>query len=207
MSRLTLPRHALMMMLQAVLLLVLAAAVHAAPDKVPVFTTLGEADPSTGGGLFWRPGVSIATGIPGHIAQHITLAGEGTSCSASGKACGMIMLTTDGGKTYTTVKNVSSGTADSNFNGHGDLGTFLPPKATNKSTGSAAAAAQAAAPGEFNTLVAAGLRQGSRQTWLDGPSGLKVTANASVSFAGTPSGLNLSSPSQTIVRKTPFAPF
>jgi hypothetical protein len=68
------------------LLLLLLAEANA---KVPAFTVLGEGNPAaTGGSMFWRPGISIPTGLPGHVAQHVTLAawqgpGRATAVSAS----------------------------------------------------------------------------------------------------------------------------
>ena len=80
---------------------------------------------------FWFPSISIATGIPGHVAQHVTLSGDdGTSggCPAAGhpgQSCEQVMLTQDGGHTYTVVKRVANGTSGT-FNGYGDLGTHVP---------------------------------------------------------------------------------
>ena len=47
---------------------VLMHAMEAAGGTVTV--VLGESDPSLHGGtMFWRPGVTIATGAPGHVLQ------------------------------------------------------------------------------------------------------------------------------------------
>jgi hypothetical protein len=183
---------------------------------VPVFTVVGESDP---GSMFWRPGIAIPTGIQGHVAQHVTLAGQ---APCHGRVCEQILLTKDGGKTYSVMANITSGYSDGNFNAATDLGTWLPPAATktpNLSSGPSAA-------GEFHTIVGSesgpcrgGLCPSYVQTWEDGPAGLKLAANASASFSGTPpeflattgcaaaAGGNphgascwLSSPSQTVIR-------
>ena len=56
---------------------------------------------------FWFPSISIATGIKGHVAQHITLSGDGGTCPSQqpplSQYCEQIMLTTDGGRSYSTV--------------------------------------------------------------------------------------------------------
>ena len=45
------------------------------------YTTLGEADPGgkADGPMFWRPAISIPTGIPGHVVQHVTTTGLGAA--------------------------------------------------------------------------------------------------------------------------------
>ena len=67
------------------------------------------------GSAFWFPGISIPTGIPGHVAQHITLSGDGGGgCEHEGQrdqACEQIMLTTDGGRSYTVTKKIRLGTS------------------------------------------------------------------------------------------------
>ena len=72
-----------------------------------------------GGSNFWFPSISIPTGIRGHVAQHITLSGDGGTCPPKpplSPYCEQIMLTTDGGRTYTVVKKIGHGTSG-NFNG------------------------------------------------------------------------------------------
>ena len=94
-------------------------------------------------------------------------------------------------------------------------GTHVPPASKS--------GAGAPPPGQFTTIVGTSSRRckgalcpARLQTWVDGPGGLVVTANASVTFIGTPaaflasgcngvtdpagSGCWLSSPSQTILR-------
>ena len=112
-------------MLTPVLLLSGAAAAAAGN---PAFTTLGDADPGgkADGPMFWRPGISIPTGIKGHVAQHVTTSGLGAA-GCHGHSCEQILLTKDSGATYEVVANISSGYATHNFNGAGDLGTWLPP--------------------------------------------------------------------------------
>ena len=76
----------------------------------PVFTTIGSADPGgqADGPMFWRPAISIPTGIKGHVAQHVTTTGLGAA-GCHGKSCEQILLTKDGGSTYNVVTNTSSG--------------------------------------------------------------------------------------------------
>lgn len=116
--------------------------------------------------------------------------------------------------------NLTSGYSDGNFNAAGDLGTWLPPA---KQDGGGRGAGSV---GQFHTIVGSesGPCRGKLcpahvQTWLDGPDGLKLTANASAIFNDTPpsflattgcgaaAGGNahgaacwLSSPSQTVIR-------
>ena len=71
------------------------------------------------GSAFWFPSISIPTGIKGHVAQHVTLAGDGGACPRPGhpnQGCEQIMLTLDGGQTYTVTKKINAGTSG-NFNG------------------------------------------------------------------------------------------
>ena len=90
-----------------------------------------------GGSAFWFPSISIPTGIKGHVAQHITLSGDGGGgCQYEGQpnqACEQIMLTSDGGMTYNVVKKIRDGTSG-NFNGYNDLGSWVPPKKGSKPT-------------------------------------------------------------------------
>ena len=154
---------------------------------------------------FWFPSISIPTGIPLHVAQHITLAGDGGACPAPDRpdqSCEQIMLTRDGGVTYAVVKRVARGTSGS-FNGYGDLGTHVP---------SAAADSHAAAKenkGGFQTIVACNdcapgtggsvARPAFLQTWAEvasrdasggSTSTLQVVNNQSVTFSGTPAAFN-----------------
>jgi hypothetical protein len=165
------------------------------------------------GSNFWFPGISIPTGIRGHVAQHITLAGDGSPCPRAGhpsQSCEQIMITTDSGKTYNVVKRLSFGTSG-NLNGYGDLGTWVPAKKGS------------AEPGVFSTLVGCNgcprTHHASSwefpmflQTFSDNGKTLDVTHNVSVSFAGIPASFSskearcanhvcgFSSPSQTIIR-------
>ena len=153
------------------LLLLVGVAAAERDSGTPVFATLGEASAPD---HFWRPGVSVATGVPGHVAQHITLAGGRSR----------LMLTKDGGKTYAVVENVSNVAGD-NENHPGDLGTFLPRTTSLRGLG---------APGQFATLAgvrvgpnsAAGTERAVLQTWVDDADGLKLTGNASATFQATP---------------------
>ena len=113
-------------------------------------------------GNFWFPSISIPTGIKDHVAQHITLSGDGGACPHPGVAhCEQIMLTKDGGKTYEVVKRVDSGTSG-NFDGYGDLGAWVPAKKGE------------ATPGTFKTIVGCNDCAGGSenkpaflQTWVD----------------------------------------
>ena len=164
-------------------LLVLLLCSGLAQAKVPAFATLGEADPSTqGGAMFWRPGLSAPTGIPGHVAQQIDLGGGGSQ----------LMLTKDGGQSYAAVMNVTTGGgSDDGLAAPGGLGVRLPPR-----NGSAAAA------GTFTTIAGlSGASTAVLQTWEDGGAGLKLTGNKSATFRGTPPAFSsLSGPSQTVIR-------
>ena len=67
----------------------------------------------------------------GHVAQHITLSGDGGGdCEhegSAGQSCEQVMVTRDGGRTYAVVKKIKDGTSG-NFNGYGDLGSWVPPR-------------------------------------------------------------------------------
>eukprot|EP00040_Diaphanoeca_grandis_P008497 m.45433 g.45433 ORF g.45433 m.45433 type:complete len:420 (+) comp19966_c0_seq1:269-1528(+) len=173
-------------------------------------TLIGKSDSSAPmGSHFWFPSISIPTGIAGHIAQHITLANDGGSCPAANhpQECEQIMITRDGGRTYDVVKTLAHGTSG-NFNGYGDLGTWVP--ANKKATPPA---------GTFDAIVGCNdcLGKGGSvthasflQTWVDGAENLTLAKNVSIQFLGTPAaflgencssaGCGLSSPSQTIIR-------
>lgn len=171
-----------------------------------------------GGSRFWFPGISIPTGLPGHVAQHITLADDGGSCNTPThpQACEQIMLTQDGGRTYTVTKTLSHGTSG-NFNGYGDLGTAVPSPP--------ARVGKVAPPGHFDTIVGCndcigGALQAPAflQTWADGDDGnLTVVRNVSVRFVDSPATFDkgencpitdngparacgFETPSQTIIR-------
>ena len=151
-----------------------------AQAKVPAFATLGEADPSTqGGAMFWRPGLSAPTGIPGHVAQQIDLGGGRSQ----------LMLTKDGGQSYAAVMNVTTGGSDDDLAAPGGLGVRLPPL-------------NSSAAGTFTTIAGlSGASTAVLQTWQDSGAGLKLTANKSATFRGTPPAFSsLSGPSQTVIR-------
>jgi hypothetical protein len=89
-----------------------------------------------GGSNFWFPSISIPTGIKGHVAQHITLSGDGGTCPPKpplSQFCEQIMLSVDGGKTYAVTKKIGAGTSG-NFNGYGDLGSWVPPKVCSQAS-------------------------------------------------------------------------
>ena len=114
-------------------------------------------------------------------------------------------ICTQGGDTYTVQKKIPHGTSG-NFNGYGDLGTWIPPRNS---------AASPSSVGQFATIVGcndcSSTPGGSVaspafvQTWLDQNGTLKLTGNTSATFSGSPAafledGAWLSSPSQTIIR-------
>ena len=198
------------------LALVLGAAA-ASSSPTAAFDTpslVGSSDVSKPNGTkFWFPSISIAIpGHPGHVAQHVTLAGDGgwgpagpegpcSSASRPQEFCEQIMLTRDGGRNYSLVKRASRGTSG-NFNGYDDLGTWVPaPKGAP------------ARPGCFDTIVGCndcGSMRGGEggalsrpaflQTWCETSDSLRLTANVTSTFRGIPARTNLSTPSQTIVR-------
>ena len=153
------------------------------------------------GSRFWFPGISIATGRSGHVAQHITLSGDGGSCNTKEhpQDCEQIMITRDGGHNYSVVKKIPVGTSG-NFNGYNDLGTWVP------------AGPGPQPSGLFSTIVACNDCAGGAmdkpaflQTWIDDDMELRLVSNRSVTFSGTPAAFaapdcGLSSPSQSIVR-------
>ena len=66
-------------MLPLALLALRATAVPTVQFAVPQL--VGSANSSEpGGSNFWFPSITIATGIKGHVAQHITLSGDGGAC-------------------------------------------------------------------------------------------------------------------------------
>ena len=156
-----------------------------------------------GASHFWFPSISIATGIHGHVAQHVTLSGDGGSARGE-----QIMLTQDGGASYTVVKKIASGTSGC-FNGYGDLGTWVPGRNASSSPA-----------GTFRTIVGCNDCAGGSvgrpaflQTWLDTGGSLKLVANESVRYTGTPPAFNgnrtcgkrpcgLYGPAQSIIRTT-----
>ena len=89
-----------------------AAAAAAAPSarfEAPVLVGSSNAS-APGGTRFWFPSLSVATGRPGHVAQHITLSGDGGLCPPPGRpaqACDQVMLTRDGGRSYTLAEKVA----------------------------------------------------------------------------------------------------
>ena len=109
-------------------------------------------------------------------------------------ACDQIMLTRDGGRSYSLVKKLAKPAyspaayvpTSGNFNGYGDLGTWVP--ASNFS---------APTPGQFNTLVGCNDCLGGSmryptylQTWTETDSGLHLTKNVTVSYHGTPAAFS-----------------
>ena len=140
------------------------------------------------GSRFWFPSISIP--IPGRVnttAQHITLSGDGGECpdpKHPEQLCEQLMLTRDGGQTYTVVKTASTGTSGT-FNGYGATpGTFVVPAAVET-------------PGQFNTLVACNdCPRGTGGsvakpiyllTWKESSTaGLRIVRNQTTNFTGTP---------------------
>ena len=98
--------------LLAVLLL---AAGRCAPTAAPSAsfatpTLVGSSNISApGGSHFWFPSLSVPTGIKDHVAQHVTLSGDGGFCPPPGHAqsCDQIMLTKDGGRSYELVEKLT----------------------------------------------------------------------------------------------------
>ena len=141
------------------------------------------------GSSFWFPAISIPTGLKGHVAQHITLSGDGGLCPRPGhpgQKCEQIMLTTDGGHSYKVVKTLASGTSG-NFDGYGDLGAWVPAKNGDGS------------PGTFSTIVGCndclgGTLQKANflQTWTDEGTTLKLIKNESISYKGFPESFDQS---------------
>ena len=139
------------------------------------------------GSNFWFPSITIPTGIKGHVAQHITLSGDGGTCPPPkplGQFCEQIMLSRDGGRTYTVTKKLGAGTSG-NFNGYGDLGTWVPPK--HNATG--------ATPGEFQTIVGCNdctdaggslTEPTYLQTWMEDGSTVKLVKNVSITYEHVP---------------------
>lgn len=178
--------------------MVLPAAPAAAAFDRP--TLMGASNFSSPGGTkFWFPAISIPTGIRGHVAQHITLANDGGwgpagpegPCSTATHAqtyCQQIMLTSDGGRSYTTIRKATRGTSG-NFNGYGDLGTWIP-----------ARRGVAAPPGHFQTIVGCNdcgtsfAHPTFLQTWVDdGAGNLTLSTNVSARFVDPPQAFNGSS--------------
>jgi hypothetical protein len=171
--------------------LLAAAAPPSATFGTPVL--IGTSNISASGGShFWFPSLSIATGIRGHVAQHITLSGDGGLCPLPGKeqACDQIMLTKDGGRSYELVKKVTKPSyspaayvpTSGNFNGYGDLGTWVPPQRGSKPV-----------PGVFRSIVGCNDCLGGSmryptymQTWADLGDSLRLTANVTIKYTGTP---------------------
>jgi len=96
------------------------------------------------------------------------------------------MLTTDGGKTYSVTKKINVGTSG-NFNGYGDLGSWVPPKKGAKTT-----------PGEFQAIVGCNdctdpggslAEPAFLQTWMDDGTTLKLTKNVSITYKDTPAAV------------------
>jgi chondroitin AC lyase len=158
---------------------------------------------------FWYPSIAIATGLAGSVAQHVTLSNDGGWGPGGPEGpcnftfCEQVMITRDGGRSYSVVEKVRFGTSG-NFNGYGDLGTHVP--------------SPSAPPGVFRTLVACNdCRPPSTptpavgfahpvflQTWTDAAGQLQLTGNQSVRITGVPSAFlqphfGLGSPSQSVV--------
>ena len=103
--------------------LVLACSIALAAAVAPSVTfgkpvLVGSSNSSTpNGSAFWFPSISIPTGIPGHVAQHITLSQDGGGmCEHEGQpdqACEEIMITRDGGLSYQVTKKIRDGTSGS----------------------------------------------------------------------------------------------
>jgi hypothetical protein len=139
------------------------------------------------GSNFWFPSITSPTGIKGHVAQHITLSGDGGTCPPPkplGQYCEQIMLSHDGGRTYTVTKKLGAGTSG-NFNGYGDLGTWVPPpQRRTEST-----------PGKFQTIVGCNdcedaggslMEPAFLQTWMDDGGTLKLMENISITYKHVP---------------------
>ena len=145
-----------------------------------------------GGSHFWFPSLSIDTGVPGHVAQHITLSGDGGLCPLPGQApaCDQVMLTKNGGRSYGLAKKVTKPSyspaayvpTSGNFNGYGDLGTWVPPKRGSNATA-----------GTFKTIVGCNDCLGGSmryptymQTWVDEEGSMRLASNTTVTYTGTP---------------------
>ena len=147
------------------------------------------------------------------MAQHITLSGDGGGgCEHEGQqsqSCEQIMITTDGGKTYQVAKKIRDGTSG-NFNGYGDLGSWVPPKTGAKTP-----------PGQFQTIVGCNdcftkgggslVEPAFLQTWVDSNGNLTLANNVSITYKNTPAAFTgtcgakgtpcgFSSPDQSIIR-------
>jgi hypothetical protein len=176
---------------------------------------VGSSNSSTANGsAFWFPSISIPTGIKGHVAQHITLSGDGGGdCEHEGKpnqSCEQIMITRDGGRTYDVTKKIRNGTSG-NFNGYEDLGSWVPTKVGAKTT-----------PGQFQSIVGCNncyskgggslVQPAFLQTWVDNGSSLALAKNESITYKNTPAALTghcaykkgtpcgFSTPDQSIIR-------
>ena len=115
----------------AALLALLGAPASAAPTATfGVPTLVGSRNSSLpNGSNFWFPSITIPTGIRGHVAQHITLSGDGGTCPPKpplSQSCEQTMLSLDGGRSYQVTNKIQAGTSG-NFNGYGDLGSWVPP--------------------------------------------------------------------------------
>ena len=82
------------------------------------------------------------------------------------------------------IRTPARATQSGNFNGYGDLGSWVPAKKGAKTT-----------PGEFNAIVGCNdckdagwalTEPAYLQTWMDDGTTLKLTKNVSVTFTGTP---------------------
>ena len=97
------------------LLLLVAAGRCGAPTAAPSAsfatpTLVGSSNISApGGSHFWFPSLSVPTGIKDHVAQHVTLSGDGGFCPPPGHAqsCDQIMLTKNGGRSYDLVEKLT----------------------------------------------------------------------------------------------------
>jgi hypothetical protein len=131
--------------------------------------------------------------------------------------CEQVMITRDGGHSYTTVLKVPFG-GSGTFNGYGDLGTHIPPPLqphrrmlrARRSKGNLSAPSLHALPpplrplsassppslppaGQFTTIVGSNADNGTigsplyQQTWLDSTNQLHLLTNRTATFSGTPS--------------------
>jgi len=120
------------------------------------------------------------------------------------------MLTVDGGLTYTVTKKVQNGTSG-NFNGFGDLGSWVPPRKAARLP-----------PGEFQAIVGCNncfskgggslVEPAYLQTWVDNGSSLVLTNSVRIVYRDTPAAFRgtcaydgggpcgFSTPDQSIVR-------
>ena len=166
------------------------------------------------GSKFWFPSISISTGIKGHVAQHVTLSGDGGGgCQFAGtarQACEQIIFTRDGGLTWKVTKKIRNGTSG-NFNGYGDLGSWVPPRKGAQTP-----------PGQFQAIVGCNncfskgggslVQPAYLQTWQDDGITLSLQKSVPIAYRDTPAAFTgmckygggapcgFSTPDQSIVR-------